>query len=232
MTLPVLLSVPHAGLTIPAEVKDFCTLKKKDIIKDGDEGAAEVYLPLKPKVAGLVTTDIARAILDMNREENDRRKDGIVKTHTCWDVPVYSKPPPEKIVQGLLTKYYYPYHLNLTFLSKDVILGIDCHTMAAIAPPVSTDTGNKRPRVCISNADGTCPERWLNSLAECFEDAFQTDVSINDPFKGGYIIQSHAKEIPWIQLELSREGFASHEEKSAMVFKAIDKWVQSQKHLS
>jgi len=25
--------------------------------------------------------------------------------------------------------------------------------------------------------------------------------------KGGYFIRLHAKELPWIQLELSREGF-------------------------
>ena len=103
--------------------------------------------------------------------------------------------------------------------------------MAAVAPPVSPDPGEKRPRICISNGDGTCPQGWMNSLAECFEDTFQADVSINDPFKGGYIIRSHAKEIPWIQLELSRENYLSVEEKSEMVFQAIDKWFQSQKNL-
>jgi formiminoglutamase len=225
------LSIPHAGLTIPPEVKDFCTLKKKDIIKDGDEGAAEIYLPLEPKVKAMVTTDIARAIVDMNREKDDRRKDGIVKTHTCWDVPIYSEPLSEIIIQNLLTKYYHPYHLELTRVSKDIVLGIDCHTMAGTAPPVSPDPGKKRPCICISNADGTCPQQWLDSIAKCFEDVFQIEVSINDPFKGGYIIRSHASEIPWIQLELSREGFASHDEKSKMVFKAIDRWAQSQKHI-
>ena len=38
--------------------------------------------------------------------------------------------------------------------------------------------------------------------------------SINHPFKGGYIIRSHAMKIPWIQIELSREDFFSLEEKS------------------
>jgi formiminoglutamase len=231
LKLPFLISVPHAGLQVPFEVASRCVLQQKDIIQDGDEGAAEIYLPLESKVAVLVTTDIARAIVDMNREETDRRKDGIVKTHTCWDIPVYKEPLSEEIIEDLLKNYYRPYHRDLTRLSKDVIMGIDCHTMAAVAPPVSPDPGKKRPRVCISNADGTCPEKWLHSLATCFEAEFQTDVSINDPFKGGHIIRAHSKEMPWIQLELSRESYLPLEEKSELVFQSIKNWYKSQKHL-
>jgi hypothetical protein len=53
---------------------------------------------------------------------------------------------------------------------------------------------------------------------------FERDVSINHPFKGGYIVRSHAKELPWIQLELSRVPFCSNEEKSAMVLEALKGW--------
>ena len=53
MTLPFLLSVPHAGLTIPSEVEDICLLNQQDIIEDGDSGAAEIYLPLQRHVAAL-----------------------------------------------------------------------------------------------------------------------------------------------------------------------------------
>ena len=89
MKLPILLSIPHAGWRIPEEVQDICLLTNKDILADGDAGAAEIYIPLKEKVEAFVTTDIARAIVDMNRAENDFWKDGVIKTHTCWDVPIY-----------------------------------------------------------------------------------------------------------------------------------------------
>ena len=97
MSEPLLLSVPHAGLTIPSEVANLCLLTKNEIIEDGDEGAAEIYLPLENEVSALVTTVVARAIVDMNRAEDDRGKDGVVKTHTCWDVQIYSEPPSEAI---------------------------------------------------------------------------------------------------------------------------------------
>ena len=224
MSLPVLISVPHAGLEIPPEVKDLCILDKQDIIKDGDEGAAEIYLPLKTHVSAMVTTDVARAIIDMNRSEEDRRKDGVIKTHTCWDVPIYRSQPSETVVQALIENYHRPYHEALSELRDHVKLGVDCHTMAANGPPVGPDPGIRRPRICLSNGDGTCPREWLKSLAGCFKEAFKKEIAINQPFKGGYIIRSHAKELPWIQLELSREDFLSTEGKSEAVLQALVEW--------
>ena len=94
MTLPLLLSVPHAGLRVPPEVQAICTLSEADIIKDGDEFAREIYAPLETEVAAFLTTDIARAVVDLNRAEDDFHKDGVIKRHTCWDVPVYRDYPP------------------------------------------------------------------------------------------------------------------------------------------
>lgn len=105
------------------------------------------------------------------------------------------------------------------------MLGLDCHTMATVGPPVGRDAGSKRPRVCLSNGDGsTCPQEWILSLSECFSEVFGEHVSINEPFKGGYITRSHAKEIPYIQIELSREPFFDNQEKGRQVFEAVKKW--------
>ena len=227
MTLPLLLSVPHAGLVIPSEIQDLCILSEKEIIADGDEGAAEIYLPLEDKVSALVTTVVARAIVDMNRAEDDRRKDGIVKTHTCWDVQIYREFPAEEIVAKLIETFYTPYHANLAQHAKQVKCGIDCHTMAAQGPPVGPDEGKERPAICISNADGTCPKEWITTLAGCLEKVFEKEVSINHPFKGGYIIRSHSKELPWIQFELSRASFLSNQEKSFLVLEALKNWCNS-----
>lgn len=224
MTLPLLISVPHAGVAIPETVQDLCVLNKKEIVEDGDEGAAEIYLPLQDKVSALITTVVARAIVDMNRAEDDRGKDGIVKTHTCWDVQIYKEFPPEAVITKLIEMFYKPYHLSLTQHATHVKCGIDCHTMAAQGPPVGPDTGKERPAICISNANFTCPEGWIASLAHCLGEAFEKDVSINLPFKGGYIVRSHAKELPWIQLELSRASFFSNQEKNFRVLEALKNW--------
>ena len=222
--LPILVSLPHAGLDVPAEVADLCALSPREIERDGDVGAREIYAGLGDEAAGFVTTDVARAIVDLNRHEDDRRKDGVVKTHTCWDVPVYRRFPDEATIETLLDRYHRPYHRTLDRHAStgSFRLGLDCHTMAAIGPPVGPDPGAKRPLVCLSNADGTCPSEWLVALADCFRRAFDTDdVRINEPFRGGHIIRRHAGALSWIQLELSRTHDLSNADKAAGVLGAL-----------
>ena len=222
--LPILLSVPHAGLRIPPEVEDICILSRKDVLDDGDVGAADIYYPLKNEVEAFVTTDIGRAIVDLNRAEDDFRKDGVIKTHTCWDIPVYKTAPGKLLVKELLNKYYHPYHNQVTRLIRDVRVGIDAHTMAAFGPPVGPDSGKERPPVCISNAGFTCPKSWLESLGACLEDHLDLPVSLNAPFQGGYIVRSHSSEIPWIQLEYSRAPFLSNAQKTEVLLRALSDW--------
>jgi formiminoglutamase len=225
MKLPVLLSVPHAGWNIPPEVADICRLTEMDVHADGDAGADEIYYPLKNEVAVFVTTDVARAVVDLNRAPDDFQNDGVIKTHTCWDVPVYRAPPSDEVVSSLLQRYYYPYHLQLKDLSKQVRLGIDGHTMASFGPPVGPDSGKERPPVCISNAGFTCPDSWVQSLAEILGNTLSFPVSINVPFQGGYIVRSHAEEIPWIQVEFSRADFLPNSEKSSLFLESLRKWL-------
>ena len=132
--LPVLLSVPHAGLEVPEEARAYCVLTPEQIAEDGDEGAREIY-DLETEVEAFLTTDVARAIVDLNRSEDDRRPDGVVKTHTCFNVPVYDPFPPDEVIEELLDRYYRTYHARLRDLaSGGVRLGLDCHTMLAIGP--------------------------------------------------------------------------------------------------
>ncbi len=190
-------------------------------------GAAEVF-SLETELEAHITTQVARAIVDLNRAEDDRRPDGVVKTHTCWNVPVYREFPPDHVVKLLLDRHYHPYHQRLRDLAEtEVRLGVDLHTMAATGPPVGPDPGVERPWVCLSNGEGTtCPLGWIEVLKESFEEDFGPNVRINDPFKGGFITRSHAAELPWIQVELSRGPFMSNREKRDSVLRALTRWCQ------
>ncbi len=226
MTLPLLLSVPHAGLTVPPEATLYCSLSHQQVVEDSDDGASVAY-DLSREVAAYVSTEVARAIVDQNRAEDDRSKDGAIKTHTCWDVPVYYRYPPEEVIEQLLARYHRPYHAALSRLASEgkVVLGIDCHTMAVQAPPIASEPGAERPLVCLSDGDGsTLPRAWLESLSECFSQSFECEVSLNYPFSGGYIIQTHAAELPWVQLELSRAPFLSWSDKRERVLEALARW--------
>lgn len=222
MKLPLLLSVPHAGLRVPEEVVRQCKLSLAEIVEDGDEGAAEIYA-LSGEVDAYVTTDIARAIVDLNRSEDDRRSDGVVKTHTCTNVPVYDAPLSSDTIENLLESYYRPYHERLCELSAEgPRLGIDCHTMMATGPPIGPLAGQERPRICISDGEGkTCPPESFAIVVASFREAFGFEPAINHPFTGGYITRRHALEMPWIQLEVSRAPFLQPTDKRALVLEAL-----------
>jgi formiminoglutamase len=222
--LPLLLSVPHAGLRVPPEAEPYCLLTPRQVADDGDEGAAEIYA-LESQVAAYQTTDVARAIVDLNRAPDDRGPDGVVKTHTCWNVPVYRQFPPQQVVEALLQRYFWPYQQGLTRLAAgEAMLGVDCHTMLAKGPPIGPGPGVERPWVCLSNGDGTCPQPWIESLRSCFQEVFAGPVTINHPFQGGYITRTHSAELPWVQLELSRAPFLDWAEKRQRVLTALTDW--------
>lgn len=225
MTLPFLVSVPHAGLWVPPEAEPFCRLTDEEIAADGDQGAAEIY-ELSDRVAAFVKAEVARAIVDVNRARDDRRTDGVVKTHTCWGIPVYDPFPPETVVSLLLDRYYRPYHERLAAgVADEICLSVDCHTMAPSGPPVGPDHGKPRPKVCLSDGKGTTlPAGWMDRLARCFADVFGDGVTVNDPFGGGYITRTRGRRGPCVQVELNRAPFASNADKRRHVLASLTRF--------
>ena len=225
--LPIILSIPHAGLDVPPEVAHLHDLGADEIAADGDGGAAGIYRPLASHVAHCVTTEVARAFVDMNRAEDDIRKDGVVKTHTCWDVPIYRAPLSSEIVESLLARYHRPYHAQLTALAgRDVLAGVDSHTMAERGPNVGPDPGSERPAVCIGDGGGAFPRAWAEAMVDCFRTHYGGEVTLNQPFAGGYITRYHGREIPWVQIELNRGASMSEAEKSRRVLASLRAWCE------
>ncbi len=226
MTLPLVVSVPHAGLDIPPEVANLCILSEEEISADGDQGAADIY-DIENEVAGYVTTNIGRPFVDMNRAEDDFSKDGVVKTHTCFNIPVYNKSLEPEIVSALIKRYWKPYHQNLATFAPEAKIGLDLHTMVEYGPPVGPDHGQRRPFMCISNGAGeTCPNEWAQALVELFRASFPGErITLNDPFSGGYICHQYSRSRPWLQVEFSRTSKISADQKRSGLLKALYSWV-------
>jgi formiminoglutamase len=222
MKLPVGVSVPHGGLAVPKEVSDLCILSEEDLVKDSDEGASDVYAVSK-HVSRFVAAPVARAIVDVNRSPEDRRPDGVVKTETSYRVPIWRSPLSEQQADDLISRYHRPYHQALEQMSTEVDLAVDCHTMAEIGPPIGPGAGRVRPLICLSDLRGsTLPSGWMEDLAECFAAASGHDVSINDPFEGGFTISTHGRSGTWVQLEFSRSPTWTAEQKREVFLRSIE----------
>lgn len=229
--LPILISIPHGGDVIAHEVKDRVHLTARDIFFDGDAKTREIY-NFKNEVEAFIEMPIARAIIDVNRASNDRppkNPDGVIKTITTDKKEIYkqNKFPDDLLIEQLLEKYYFPFHNKIDRLLEEheIILALDCHSMLAEAPPISKDAGKPRPLISLSNRGDiygepteergsvTCPPEWIYELASSFKDVFgeQGEITINDPFTGGFNSQLHFKNngIPWIQVEINRNLYLS-----------------------
>lgn len=224
MTLPLLLSVPHAGWLVPRWLRARCLLDEAQLLADGDVGARRIYA-LRDRVAAFVTTPVARAVLDMNRAPGDRaRADGVVKTTTCWQEPVWRAPLEATDVDRLL-RLHASYHRRLATAPTAVFAGIDCHTMSDVGPPIGPDPGARRPAVCLGHVGGaSCERAWVERLRDAFAAHFGGDVTIDEPFAGGYITRTHGLRMPWVQVELARTTSPSYEEQRRRVFAALSDW--------
>lgn len=221
--IPILLSIPHGGTKHPPEIEDNLCITKHDLFDDEDPFVDEIY-NLGDKVEKVISADIARAFIDLNRSLQDmppQNPDGLIKSMTCYQKPIYipGKEPDETLRKTLIDKYYTPYHREIqkAVTQLDLQLCLDCHSMAAVAPSISPD-GNekKRPSFCISNQDGkTCPQEMLDKLSECISESFSiemSEISLNDPFKGGHITKTYGNNpVPWIQIEMNRDLYLSEE---------------------
>lgn len=243
MKEPILISIPHGGWKVPDEIQDTWALTKKDAFHDGDPYTSQIY-DFSDRVNAQITMDYYRAAIDLNREPGDfapKNPDGIIKSHTCYDIEVYKNNilPDKELIETLMAKYYYPYHKFLEDAAKrkDIILGVDCHSMAAVTPPIGRKTAGKpRALICLGNLGDingevcppfnrlSCETELIKFVKAEFIKIFQhEDVEIEIPaicstnvpyeggyFKGGYITQKMGYEaFPFFQIEISRVLYLS-----------------------
>jgi formiminoglutamase len=225
MKLPLIVSIPHGGLEVPDEVAALQMLSADQVRVDGDEGAAEIYA-LEDSVRHVLRASVARAFVDLNRPPDDRGRDGVVKTHTIFEEPIYRRPLSEREARLLIERHWEPYQARLRRLASDpsIRLGIDGHTMAAVGPPIARDAGQRRPRVCLGDGQGAFPEEWKASLTRCFNEHFGDDVVWNEPFRGGYITRELGRVKPWLQIELARTQSPPYGEQRDALAAALGAW--------
>jgi formiminoglutamase len=216
MRHPILLSIPHGGHLTPEELMDSSLLSPSDIFHDSDSFTDKIY-DLSLEGFTVLKASVARAFVDLNRAADDlppHNPDGVVKSHTCYQVPVYPEGqiPSGDLLSRILSLYYHPYHdlLRKYSYSGFYILGLDCHSMAASPPPIAPDQKQERPLICLGNYNGqACSHEITESLAESLSLGFsipKSDIAINKPFSGGFITRKYGNNpIPWIQIELNRK---------------------------
>jgi len=221
---PFLISIPHGGVEVPAEVANRIALSLQEIRWYCDP-ATRTLFDFGRSVEASIDTPISRMVIDLNRPPlplPPKDPDGIIKVLTFDGRDVYlpGQLPDLPFIHRLMMKWYFPYHQRIDELIDryPVRMAFDCHSMLPCGSAEQSDAGKSRPLICLGNYGNeegrakpgsitTCPADWIVNLADAFREEFSgADVGINTPFSGGFISNAHywRKGIPWIQIEVNR----------------------------
>ena len=177
--------------------------------------------------------DYSPAIIDLQRAPADILAGSAAEEFSSCSAggAVAYKPgfqPDEDLRQLLLDTYYFPYYrlLEDSLDRDDVRMGVDCHSMAALAPDDADDAGRPRPLICLGNlgdaagepaSTGTglsCDPEMIRFVREEFTRVLQHEdvdlavpesTALNSPFAGGRITQEMSRrDTPFLQIQMSQ----------------------------
>jgi N-formylglutamate deformylase len=220
---PFLLTIPHGGTAVPAEVSGTLALTPGEITYYSDPATSILY-HFPDRVASTLETSVSRMVVDLNRPPYHlppRYPDGVVKSLTVHGADTYRELPDITQIHRLLMTHYFPFHAGIDRIlgTGEMVLALDCHSMLPSGPPSHPDSGKPRPAICLSNNGdpegrqrpgklSTCPADLITALADSFREQLPagTGVLINSPFTGGFIINAHYWHtgVPFVQVEVNR----------------------------
>jgi N-formylglutamate amidohydrolase len=234
-SLPVLLSIPHAGREYDASV-----------IANAAQGRRALETledPLVDRLAwraigaglGAVVQLVPRAVIDCNRDEHEvdpgaiagvspapvgpraRYGLGLIPSRTHRHGALWRRPVDRAELDRRVTEVHRPYHEALTDALDALVLRfgeallIDCHSMPS--RPGQAD-------IVIGDCHGSSAAGWITDEAMRLVRAEGCSASLNDPYAGGAIIARHGRPqdgIHAIQLEIDRSTYLGRDGRIAGV---------------
>lgn len=210
---PVVLSLPHCGLEVPAELAATWLPDQRQVRAEADLGTAEIFGNL-PALA-VVRASQSRLVVDLNRRPDDDREGGVIPLRTypnpvAREIYLPGRRPDAAARNQRLKDHYWPFHNALqAALRVSGVQGLlDCHSM----DPANPEDHSPRPEVCLGDCEGvTCgSERLLRLQAAFAEQGFQA--ACQKPYSGGHITRHYgqdlfARGLFAIQIELNKGLF-------------------------
>ena len=247
-SLPVLLSIPHAGREYDASIVANAA--------QGQRSLEALEDPLVDRLAwraigaglGAVVQLVPRAVIDCNRDEHEvdpgaiagispspvgpraRYGLGLIPSRTHRHGALWRRPINQAELARRVAEIHRPYHDALTAALTALVLHfgeallIDCHSMPT--RPGQAD-------IVIGDRHGSSAASWVTDEAARLVRAAGCSASLNDPYAGGAIIARHGRPqdgVHAIQLEIDRSTYLSRDVRSAGV--GFDRMASLVEHLS
>lgn len=222
---PVLISVPHAGLGVPEDIKARLSDEGRRLA-DTDWHVDRLYAPLKDLGVSMLVATNSRYVIDLNRPaDGSSLYPGQTVTQLCptqtfegKDIYKSGEDPDEAEITERTTKYWQPYHAKLAETLTDIkarhghAILWDAHSIHNRLPLLFE---GQLPDLNFGTNDGKACEPKLAEqvLATAQVDGRYTSV-LNGRFKGGVITRSFGNpdaSISAIQLEMAQDCYMDQE---------------------
>jgi N-formylglutamate deformylase len=218
---PLLLSQPHVGLEIPADI--FFRLTEAGKSKaDTDWHIDRLYGPIATKLdATVLTANYSRYVIDLNRDTSGvslypgQSVTELCPTSLFDDTPLYrdGTAPDKAEIRGRQVEYWHPYHdalnreINRIKKLHGYALLFDCHSIRSVLPRFFE---GRLPTLNLGTGNGSSTVPELEQLLEQIAANSPYSHALNGRFKGGYITRQYGNpknNIHAVQLELAQEDY-------------------------
>lgn len=219
-TAPLVVSIPHAGTRVPAEIAAGFT-PEGEALPDTDLDVDRLYDFLDDLGASWLRANCSRYVVDLNRPPDDaslypgRFASGLCPVETFAGRPIYrdgAAPDPEER-HSRLERYWRPYHERLAALldaglrRHGRVLLWDAHSIASRVPRLFE---GELPLLNLGTDNGRSAAPGLAAAIAAVARESGRSWVVDGRFRGGYITRhygSPAHGVHAMQLELAQRGY-------------------------
>jgi len=235
--LPLLVSVPHDGRDIPADIRDRMT-DAGLAIPDTDWHVAQLYAFVEEMGASTVVANHSRYVVDLNRSADDaplyqgQIATGLCPVTTFAGDAIYRSGGLEVLESARRVEMFWqPYHqhirdtLDRLRAEHGFALLWDAHSIPSAVPRLFD---GQLPELSLgSNSSNSC-HHTIEQAVVAVVNASPHSAVVNGRFKGGYITRHYGapdKGIHALQLEIAQRAYmtettAAFDENKARVLRA------------
>ena len=220
-TVPLLISLPHDGAALPADIAARLTPDARRV-PDTDWHVSRLYAFARDIGASILVPNYSRYVVDLNRPPDDvslypgQNTTGLCPIVQFSGAPVYlpgSEPSPEEVAQRV-QRYWQPYHAALAGELARIkathgrVVLWEGHSIRSCVPFLFD---GRLPDFNLGTAGGaSCSPELQRRIESVLASQKKYTFVVNGRFKGGYITRHYADPangIDAVQLELAQLNY-------------------------
>lgn len=225
--IPVLVEVPHAGLSVPDAVADELAAPRDALMRDADIYVDRLYAHAPDLGASMLAARVSRYVVDLNRARDDvdaatvsdhpaplgAQPRGVVWRAATDGQPILVRPLSYERLLRRLSTFYIPYHEALEATLEALrarhghVILLAGHSMPSRGRALHSDRGALRADVVPGTLGRTSADGRVIDLVDAHFRAAGLSVRHDDPYRGGFTTAHYGRPadgIHAIQIELSR----------------------------